>query len=400
MKNKIRVFILFLFIQLGYAQDKQVIYYLQDIITKKPIQNANITFQNSSLGTVSNDEGAFQLESKSNVEFTISHLEYKKYSLKLSDLNNDSKIIYLEQNTVELEDVIVTKEPIEQLLLKAINISKAKFNKPIVLNTYYREFVKVNDKYTRFTDGLIDFHMNGNTKKTDSDLIVNQSRAAKLISEDDETLDLASGLDVRNATTKQYNFYNLEKILFDSDNYEDYDFELKSKINKLGTETYIINFQPKVDLKKYLYKGTVVFDPNTYLISDLEIASDQANIQYTKVINILIIKASLLDLKLKSSFKVSNGNYLLSFTSRKGKLKIWNKKKYNEIIEYKSDLVVTDYKKDDLTYNKKSVYNDRSLYERGNQYTDKFWLKNNSMVLTDEEQQVITRLEQESSKVK
>ena len=400
MKNKIRVFILFLFIQLGYAQDKQVIYYLQDIITKKPIQNANITFQNSSLGTVSNDEGAFQLEYKSNVEFTISHLEYKKYSLKLSDLNNDSKIIYLEQNTVELEDVIVTKEPIEQLLLKAINISKAKFNKPIVLNTYYREFVKVNDKYTRFTDGLIDFHMNGNTKKTDSDLIVNQSRAAKLISEDDETLDLASGLDVRNATTKQYNFYNLEKILFDSDNYEDYDFELKSKINKLGTETYIINFQPKGDLKKYLYKGTVVFDPNTYLISDLEIASDQANIQYTKVINILIIKASLLDLKLKSSFKVSNGNYLLSFTSRKGKLKIWNKKKYNEIIEYKSDLVVTDYKKDDLTYNKKSVYNDRSLYERGNQYTDKFWLKNNSMVLTDEEQQVITRLEQESSKVK
>ena len=400
MKNKIRVFILFLFIQLGYAQDKQVIYYLQDIITKKPIQNANITFQNSSLGTVSNDEGAFQLEYKSNVEFTISHLEYKKYSLKLSDLNNDSKIIYLEQNTVELEDVIVTKEPIEQFLLKAINISKAKFNKPIVLNTYYREFVKVNDKYTRFTDGLIDFHMNGNTKKTDTDLIVNQSRAAKLISEDDETLDLASGLDVRNATTKQYNFYNLEKILFDSDNYEDYDFELKSKINKLGTETYIINFQPKGDLKKYLYKGTVVFDPNTYLISDLEIASDQANIQYTKVINILIIKASLLDLKLKSSFKVSNGNYLLSFTSRKGKLKIWNKKKYNEIIEYKSDLVVTDYKKDDLTYNKKAVYNDRSLYERGNQYTDKFWLKNNSMVLTDEEQQVITRLEQESSKVK
>jgi hypothetical protein len=400
MKNKIRVFILFLFIQLGYAQDKQVIYYLQDIITKKPIQNANITFQNSSLGTVSNDEGAFQLESKSNVEFTISHLEYKKYTLKLSDLNNDSKIIYLEQNTLELEDVVVTKEPIEQLLLKAINSSKAKFNKPIVLNTYYREFVKVNDKYTRFTDGLIDFHMNGNAKKTDADLIVNQSRAAKLISEDDETLDLASGLDVRNATTKQYNFYNLEKILFDSDNYEDYDFELKSKINKSGTETYIINFQPKVDLKKYLYKGTVVFDPNTYLISDLEIASDQANIQYTKVINILIIKASLLDLKLKSSFKVSNGNYLLSFTSRKGKLKIWNKKKYNEIIEYKSDLVVTDYKKDDLTYNKKSVYNDRSLYERGNQYTDKFWLKNNSMVLTDEEQQVITRLEQESSKVK
>ena len=399
MKKNIYLLFLVLFSFKGFSQEKQTIYYLQDIISKKPIENATIYIKNSNFGTISNEEGAFQIAVKSDSEISISHLEYKKYSLKLSDLNNDSKIIYLEQNTLELEDVIVTKEPIEQLLLKAINISKAKFNKPIVLNTYYREFVKVNDKYTRFTDGLIDFHMNGNTKKTDSDLIVNQSRAAKLITDDDETLDLASGLDVRNATTKQYNFYTIEKILYDSKNYVDYDFELKSKIEKSGNEVYIITFQPKAELKKYLYKGTVVFDPNTYLISDLEIASDQANIQYTKVINILIIKASVLDLKLKSSFKVSNGNYLLSFTSRKGKIKIWNKKKYNEIIEYKSDLVVTDYKKDDLTYNKKSVYNDRSLYERGNQYTDKFWLKNNSMVLTDEEQQVITRLEQESSKV-
>jgi hypothetical protein len=399
MKKNICLLLLVLFSFKGFSQEKQTIYYLQDIISKKPIENATISIKNSNFGTISNEEGAFQIAVKSDSEISISHLEYKKYSLKLSDLDNDSKIIYLEQNTLELEDVIVTKEPIEQLLLKAINISKSKFNKPIVLNTYYREFLKVNDKYTRFTDGLIDFHMNGNTKKTDSDLIVNQSRAAKLISDDDETLDLASGLDVRKATTKQYNFYTIEKILFDSDNYEDYDFELKSKIDKLGTETYIINFQPKADLKKFLYKGTVVFDPNTYLISDLEIASDQANIQYTKVINILIIKASVLDLKLKSSFKVSNGNYLLSFTTRKGKIKIWNKKKYNEVIEYKSDLVVTDYKKDDLTYNKKSVYNDKSLYERGNHYTDKFWLKNNSMVLTDEEQQVITRLEQESSKV-
>ncbi|MFM9989142.1 carboxypeptidase-like regulatory domain-containing protein [Flavobacterium sp.] len=399
MKKNICLLLLVIFSFKGFSQEKQTIYYLQDIISKKPIENATISIKNSNFGTISNEEGAFQIAVKSDSEISISHLEYKKYSLKLSDLDNDSKIIYLEQNTLELEDVIVTKEPIEQLLLKAINISKSKFNKPIVLNTYYREFLKVNDKYTRFTDGLIDFHMNGNTKKTDSDLIVNQSRAAKLISDDDETLDLASGLDVRKATTKQYNFYTIEKILYDSKNYQDYDFELKSKIEKSGNEVYIINFQPKADLKKYLYKGTVVFDPNTYLISDLEIASDQANIQYTRVINILIIKASMLDLKLKSSFKVSNGNYLLSFTTRKGKIKIWNKKKYNEVIEYKSDLVVTDYKKDDFNYNKKSVYNDKSLYERGNHYTDKFWLKNNSMVLTDEEQQVITRLEQESSKV-
>ena len=368
---------------------------LKDITNNQPVQSATITVKNSSFGTISNDEGAFQISTDSNSEIIISHLEFKTQVVKLSQIDKTNTIL-LEPNTLILEDIIVTKEPINELLRKAITTSKSKFNKPIVLNAYYREFVKVNDKYTRFTDGLLDYHMSGTTKKTNSDLIVNQSRAAKLITDDDETMDLASGLDVRSATSRQYDFYTIERILFDSKNYEDYDFELKSKVEK-GNETYIINFQPKADLKKYLYKGSIVFDPNTYLISDLEIYSDQANLQYSKVINILIIKAAMLDVRLKTSFKTSNGNYLLAFSYRRGKLKIWNKKKYNETLEYKSDLVVTGYQNADLSYNKKEVYNDKSLYKRGNNYSDKFWLKNNSIVLTNEEAEIIKKLETEST---
>ena len=398
MKKTINLLLFILFVSTVSAQQNYVLF-LKDMVTHQPVQSATITLKNSGFGTISNDEGAFQISAKSDAEIVISHLEFKTYTISLSQIDVKTNTILLEPNTLVLEDIIVTKEPIHELLLKAITISKSKFNKPIVLNTYYREFLKVNDKYTRFTDGLIDYHLNGNVKKTNSDLIVNQSRAAKLITDDDETKDLASGLDVRSAVTKQYNFYSIEKILFDSKNYEDYDFELKSKVEKSGSEMYIINFQPKANLKEFLYKGTIVFDPNTYLITDLEVYSDLANIEYTKVVNILIIKAALLDMKVKTSFKISNGNYLLAYSSRKGKIKVWNKKKYNEIIEYKSDLVVTDYKKEDFTYNKKETYDDKSLYKRGNKYVDKFWLKNNSMVLTEEEAQIIKKLEMESASV-
>ncbi len=391
--------LLFMLCTSNLFSQQNFVLFLKDIATNQPVQSATITVKNSGFGTISNDEGAFQISVQNNDEIVISHLEYKTHTVKFSEINDKSNAILLEPNTLVLEDIIVTKEPIEQLLLKAVTISKSKFNKPIVLNSYYREFVKVNDKYTRFTDGLIDYHMNGTTKKTNSDLIVNQSRAAKLITEDDETMDIASGLDVRSAVTKQYNFYTIERILFDSKNYEDYDFELKSRVEKSGSEVYIINFQPKADLKKYLYKGTIVFDPNTYLISDLEINSDQSKLEYSKVINILIIKAAMLDLKLKTSFRISNGNYLLTYSSRKGKIKIWNKKKYNETVEYKSDLIVTDYKKEDFSYNKKATYDDKSLYKRGNSYTEKFWLKNNSMVLTEDEAKIIKKLETESTSI-
>jgi len=390
MKKYFSFLLFVLFVNNAFSQQNFVLF-LKEANTKQPIQSATITVKNSGFGTVSNDEGAFQIAASNNAEIVISHLEFKTLTINLDQDNTKSNTIFLEPNTLELEDIIVTKEPVNELLYKVVETSKDRFNKPIVLNTYYREFVKVNDKYTRFTDGLIDYHLSG----TKADLIVNQSRAAKLISDDDETMDLASGLDIRNATMKQYNFYTIQKIIFDSKNYEDYDFELKSKIEKSGNEVYIITFQPKKDLKKYLYKGTVAFDPNTYLISDVEITSDQANIEYTKVINVLIVKAAVLDMKVKSSYKMSNGNYLLAFSSRRQKIKIWNKKKYDETLEYKSDLVVTDFQKDDFTYNKKEVYKDNSLYERGNKYTDKFWLKNNSMVLTDDEAEVIKKLELE-----
>ncbi|MGH2666274.1 carboxypeptidase-like regulatory domain-containing protein [Flavobacterium sp.] len=394
MKKTIYVFLFILFTTNLFSQQNFVLF-LKDAVTKLPVQSATITVKNSGFGTVSNDEGAFQISGSNTSEIVISHMEFKTAVINLNQIDAKSNTIFLEPNTIELEDIIVTKEPIHELLQKAVEASKNRFNKPIVLKTYYREFVKVNNKYTRFTDGLIDYHLNGSK----ANLIVNQSRAAKLIGEDDETLDLASGLDVRNATTKQYSFYTIERILFDSKNYEDYDFELKSKIEKSGNEVYIISFKPKADLKKYLYKGSVAFDPNSYLISDLEINSDQENIAYTKVINILIIKASLLDLRVKTTFKMSDGNYLLAFSSRKGKIKIWNKKKYNEMVEYKSDLVVTDFKKEDFSYNKKETYRDRSLYERGNKYSEKFWQKNNSMVLTDEEAEIIKKLELESSSI-
>lgn len=392
MRKSISFLMFVLFVSHVYSQ-QNFVYFLKDATTKQPIQNANITVKNSGFGAVSNEEGAFQITASNNSEIVISHLEFKTLTLSLDQVNDKSNTIFLEQNTLELEAVVVTKESIHDLLYKAVETSKSKFNLPIILNTYYREFVKVNDKYTRFTDGLIDYHMTGSK----ANLIVNQSRAAKLISDDDETLDFASGLDVRHATTKQYSFYTIEKVLFDGKNYEDYDFELKSKIEKSGNEIYIITFKPKANLKKYLYVGTVAFDPNTYLISDLEITSDQANIEYSKVINILIVKASVLDLKVKTTYKISDGNYLLAFSSRKGKIKIWNKKKYNEIVEYKSDLVVTNFQKEDFSYDKKETYDNRSLYERGNKYSDKFWLKNNSMVLTNDEAEIIRKLEIETT---
>lgn len=392
------ILFLFVFICAGTitAQEKTIRVTLQNAVTKEPIQSASVVVSNSSIGTISNDEGDFQLTVSKPSEIIISHLGYKAKMLFSADCSDKGSIVLLEPNEQMLEEVIVTKSPIHEVLAKVIATSKEKFNKPIVLNSYYREFVRVNDKYTRFTDGLLDYHISGTTKKTKSDLIVHQSRAEKLIADDDETKDIASGLDVRLGVRRQYDFYTIEKVLFDGKNYEDYEFELKSRTEKSGNEVYVISFQPKPALEKFLYKGVIAYNPSTNLISDFEIYSDLDNLKYSKVINILIVKAMLLDMRVKTSFKISNGNYVMAFSSKKGKIKVWNKRKFDEVLEYKSDLVVTDYKKEDFSYDPKSVYDDKSLYKRGNNYTTKFWLNTGAMVLTAEETKIISELEKES----
>jgi len=396
MKKRLLLIIVFICVITVSAQEKAFQGKLQDALTKEPVQSASILVSNSTIGTISNDEGDFQLTVSNPSEIIITHMSYKPKQISSSEFSNKETVVLLEPNEQMLEEVIVTKSPIHEVLAKVIETSKTRFNKPIVLNSYYREFVKVNEKYTRFTDGLLDYHISGTTKKTKSDLIVHQSRAAKLITDDDDTKDIASGLDVRLGVRRQYDFYTIEKILLDDKNYEDYEFEIKSKIEKSGNEMYVISFQPKASLEKFLYKGIIAYDPVTNLISDFEIYSDLENLKYSKVINILIVKAMLLDMKVKTSFKISNGNYVMAFSSRKGKIKVWNKRKFDEVVEYKSDLVVTDYKKEDFSYNPKSVYDDKSLYKRGNNYTSKFWLNTGAMVLTAEETKIISELEKQS----
>ena len=84
----------------------------------------------------------------------------------------------------------------------------------------------------------------------------------------------------------------------------------------------------------------------------------------------------------------------MAYNNRTLTIKAWNKKR-QETYESRSDLIVTDFEKDDLTYNKKQVFKKKDLYSKPSHYTEKFWQKNNAIVLTAEEEKIIASLEKE-----
>src|SRR6218665_216369 len=397
MKN-----IYFLFVLLSgslAAQQITIKGFLKDALTNEPIISASVGVKNTAIGTVSNEEGNFQLSLPKSADVVITYLGYKTVNIPAASFDTAIKTLVLEPDEQLLEEVVVSKVSIDKFLKTLITSSIARFNKPIMLHTYYREFVKVNGQYSKFSDGLLDYHISGSTKKNKSDLIVKQSRTAQLFTNEEveeESVEIDSFVNVLKGVTYNYDFTFVKDLLLEDGNYNNYELEIKSRKDKQGKELYAITFEPK-EGKGAVYKGSITYDPETKLIFDIDVDLISGPVQF-KERNFLIARVTFMNSTIKAVYKMSGNNYVLAYANRYNKLRItMQKRKFDKTIESKSDMVVTDLSVDDLSYNKKEIYKAKDLYSRGNHYTDKFWLKNNSMVLTAEEQKIIERIEKEQA---
>lgn len=376
------------------SQNIQVKGTVKDAASGEVLSHITITTENRENATVTNTDGNFALTCHENTgKIILSSIGYAETAYVISGLPNDDMYL-MEPTSIEMEEIIVINIPINVFLEKLVKSSVAGFTSPLQLSTYYREFVKNNSTYTRFSDGLIDYNLYRKGRKIDTEIIVKQSRAAKLPQNEEETLDVVSPLDVRKAVSKDYAFKPID-LLLDKKAYNKYNFTIKSQQNNSGQIYEVIYFEPMDDVHEALYKGTIVYDPKTNRILDIDMNMAESHKKYIKEINFLIAHASLLDLSYKSSFTITDNRYMLALSLRDVSMNI-RTKKLNENFKFKSDLVVTNFTSDVVKFNKKEKYKEKSLYENGNKYSGKFWLGSNSILLTVEEEAIIKSLESEN----
>jgi hypothetical protein len=393
MAKNILTVIIFFIANAVLSQTIQIKGTVKDTQSKETLGYANVSTEDQLHGTISNEEGVFILSCpETTKKIIISYMGYAPLEIATEALPQDG-IYLMDIQDVMLDELIVIDIPYNKFIKKLIDTSTAKLTAPLLLSTYYREFVKINEKYTKFSDALIEYNMSRKRKDIDTDVVVKQSRAARLVSEDDESIDMMSGFDVRKAVSKDCNFTGIERVLLNDKNYESYNFLIKSQQLPNGQQIEIITIEPKEEVHEALFKGTIAYNPKNNLILDVNLYMAESHKQYIKERNFLIIRASLEDIVYKSSFKTVDDKYLLSYSSRYGIIHIRNKKTYNDDLMFKSDLIVTNFSSDLTSFNKKEKYRDKALYERGNKYTENFWLKNNSIVLTAQEEQIIKSLE-------
>ncbi|WP_461632629.1 carboxypeptidase-like regulatory domain-containing protein [Labilibaculum euxinus] len=358
---------------------------LRNQITHEPISLASVSVTNSNIGTISNKDGAFKLcYSDLNDSVRISHIEYETATLSLAD-KSIKKEIYLTPKNVILSEVNVKAMSAQDLLLKAIEESGKKIEPNAKLSTYYREFVKNNEQYSRFSDGLVNYRITISKKKIKTDVSVTESRAIKLDTLKEEEFSINSPLDVRWAA----NIYDISRIqqLIDKDDFHKFNF----KLVEFGSDSDLITIilSPKLEIEEELLEKKITLNRNSYLIQEIEMHLPASHAQYAKSVNVLVVKAQITDRKMRIIYKENNGIYSLFYISRDFSMHFWNNKKVDERMRFLSDLIVTDIQVGQIVEEKIKSYKHKSLYKRGNQFDTKFWLSNNSLLLTNEEERII-----------
>ncbi|HSD15060.1 MAG TPA: carboxypeptidase-like regulatory domain-containing protein [Flavobacterium sp.] len=388
--KKTLTFCLLLISVLSLATTRIVNGVIKDATTLIPIESVSIRVENSNLGAISNSEGKFRLVFSGDFNaIQFSHLNYHVFVQTLKTGENEVEI-FLEPKSFQLSEVIVRSKPVKELLSDAMKISKEKLEKSIVLNTYYREFVKVNDEYTSFSDGLLDYNIK--RKSGASDLYVNQCRAIKLTdvpsSEREKNRESFYLYDVRDAVREAYNFKIINYILKS----KSYDFEIETKTDDKGNSIEIVTILPKEDAEFHLYTGTVVFDGKSKLILEMDIRKSPKHKMYALDVDIVFLRFKVYEEERKASYRIEGEKYILVYNQNKLNAYINFKGDFEDTFEFMSDMVVSDYKEGEFDFDRSKRHKERSLFSAGNHFTEEFWKTNNSILLNEAEEKILSKL--------
>lgn len=376
---------------LTLAQNKTYTGTIREAGSNLPIEMVSIGIENSNIGTVSNEEGKFRITMPSDTKtLTFSHLNYNILSYNVESGKTDFEII-LDPAGYDLEEIVVTSKPVDKIFSDVLNASKKRLEKSLLINTYGREFVSLNGKIVKFSDGLLDYYIK--RKSGASDLFIKQSRTFKL-NEKENKSDLESRkeamafYDITEAMEDAYDFKAIKTLT----NTKEYDFELRVKKDNAGNELEIIKIIPKPEIEKDLYVGSVTYDAKTKLILEIDLKKSPEHQKYSKLYNFLIVKMKINEFAKKINFKVDGDKYVMTYSQTRINFYVKTKTNFDDTFEFVNDFVMMDYKEGEFDFDRKTRYKKKGLFEAGNNFQSEYWKTSNIMLLTSKEEKVIKSL--------
>jgi hypothetical protein len=367
MKNTFCLFTL-LFTFCIYAQNEITIVF-KDQDTNQLIEDVSVTILRTKEGLLSNSEGVVILNLNRPSLLEFKHSSYKDKLVKSVLLKDKVNIILLESSTFDLEEVILTRDHPQEILIGLIKNSKSRLNIPVNLKVYTREFFKKQDAYVFYNDGLLNFQIKGDEKKIETDILVEQNRSYGLLDEFDKDI---LGYNLNNLMSNYYQFKYLDEII-ETKHKKIYDFEVTNYKNNVNYN--VIRVKPLNESKGFLSEFKIVYDTKKKLIIEVSSFIPLDRIETNKTFPDFKAKKIYLQ-EFKTTYRFDSSNYYLVNSQEK-------------IGNY---FVITLFRKQLFQYTDSEVFKDKTLLNKSNSIITEYWEEDSGLILTQLEEDIITSL--------
>ena len=383
MKRLILLFIVFFSVN-SFAQNAEYSIIVKDIETQLPIENAMVVILKTKQVLLSNEDGkvTFILNGASNVQ--VSEMNYENLTLRWATLKEDQFVVYLKNKNNKLDEIVLSKENPQKILQRIVSNSIEKLTTPYRLKVYVREFFMLDNKYSYYNDGLVNFQFSGNKKSTTT-LLVEQNRSYGLL-ETDVSADLR-GYNLNNIMENYSNLNYFHPVL-DSKAKKEYDFIIKGHPN--NKDYYVMNITALDKSKKDADSFEVIYDPVKKLIVEFSYVftpGDPDEIEEKPAIGSKKITRSFV----KVDYRLDGSDYYLLSSNEEIAYNLTLKDQVKNI-QVRNNFITTSYNKQKFTYNESDVFKEKTLFNKQNKILTNYW-DISGFTATDEEKAIIASLD-------
>ncbi|MFH6996989.1 hypothetical protein ACHRVZ_03595 [Flavobacterium sp. FlaQc-57] len=368
-----------------FAQSTEYSIIVKDIETQLPIDNAMVVIMKTKQVLLSNEEGkvTFVLNGASNVQ--ISEMNYENLTVRWATLKEDEFVVYLKNKNNKLDEIVLSKESPQKILQKIVSTSAKKLTTPYRLKVYVREFFMLDNKYSYYNDGLVNFQFSGNKKKATTTLLVEQNRSYGLL-ETDVSADLR-GYNLNNIMENYCNLNYFQPVL-NPKNKKEYDYIIKGHPN--NKNYYIMNITPFDKTKKGLDSFEVVYDPEKKIIIEFSCILNPANLDKIDEKPVIGSKNVIKSI-VKVNYRLDGADYYVLSSNEEIAYNLTLKDQVKNI-QVRNSFVTTNFNKQNFTYNESDVFKEKTLFNKRNKILTNYW-DISGFTATDEEKAIIKALD-------
>ena len=370
--------------------------YLSDRETREALAFASVSILNTSIGTVTNQDGKFQLviaDSLINSKVRFSYLGYESRDIDISLLKEQFVDIEMNPLTVSLKEVVISAvNPVSLLNSMLDNRASNNATEPVHLTSFYREGIDNNNRNSDLTESVLQIYKTGYNKNASNDHVklIKKRRVINRFETDTIFPKMRSGINsclILDIIKELPEFINPDET-------SQYKYIYKGKSTIDNRIVNIVSFQQKEYIKNPLYSGEIFIEEDNKALVEVRfeinprLANEATNMFIDK--KAVGLRINLLQAQYIVSYRPSdNGLYYINHIRGDIHFKAKHKKRlFSSPLNFWFEMVVCKVDTDNKNPfpQKERLSTTRIFAETKHDYDKNFW-KNFNIILPEEKLQ-------------